>query len=192
MVDLILCALWVAMVHVNPAHAKVDGVKPKAEFLIQMTYPVDRDVDLDLWLAGPSRNPVFYNSRQSGCADLDRDSLGLSTSTVELADGSKVKMHEDVETISIRCIEPGHNDVAVNLFSWRDDKGAPITAHVEVTALNPNVRTVWAGDITLKHLGETINTVSFDLSPDGKVALVSVPLEPLTSAYEKAKAGAAP
>ena len=53
-----------------------------------------------------------------------------------LADGTTVHAKENVETISIRCIEPGHNDVAVNLFSYHSiERSEPITAHVEVTAL---------------------------------------------------------
>jgi hypothetical protein len=190
--DLLICLLCYVLIAIAPVKAKVDGVKPKAEFLVQMDYDVQRDVDLDLWVVGPTRKPVFYGSRQVGCADLDRDSLGYSTSMVELADGTKIRSKSNIETTTIRCIESGHYDVAVNLFSFHSDSGEPITAHVEITRLNPNVRTLWAGDVVLKRLGETQNAVSFDLDKDGNVILVSVPLEPVTSAYEKAKAGSAP
>lgn len=191
-VDLMACALWVAMVHVNPVHAKTDGVKPKAEFLIQADWDVSRDIDLDLWVVGPTRKPVFYGSRQVGCADLDRDSLGFHTSLVTLADETQVRAKSNIETTSLRCVEPGRHDVAVNLFSYHGDTGAPITAHIEITGLNPSVKTLWAGDVTLKRLGETQNVVSFDLDKDGHVTLVSVQLEPVTSAYEREKAGGAP
>ena len=190
--DFLLCCLGVIIVVANPVHAKTDGVKPKAEFLVQADWPVTRDVDLDLWVVGPTRKPVFYGSRQVGCADLDRDSLGYNTSLVTLADGSTVRAKSNIETTSLRCVEPGHYDVAVNLFSYHSDSGEPITAHVEITGLNPNVRTLWAGDVTLKHNGETLNAVSFNLDKDGHVTLVPVPLEPVTSAYERAKAGGAP
>src|ERR1700729_4325163 len=127
-VDLMACALWVAMVHVNPVHAKVDGVKPKAEFLIQAEWDVNRDVDLDLWVQGPSKKPVFYGSRQVGCAELDRDSLGFSTSMVQLDDGTKVRAKAYIETTALRCIEPGHWDVGVNRFSDHTiEIGQPIT-----------------------------------------------------------------
>ena len=190
--DLLICLLCYVLIAVAPAKSKTDGVKPKAEILIQTDWPVTRDVDLDLWVVGPTRKPVFYASRQVGCADLDRDSLGFSTSMVTLAHGSQVRAKSNVETTSLRCIEPGHYDIAVNLFSYHSDSGEPITAHVEITGLNPNVRTLWAGDVTLKHNGETVNAISFDLDKDGHVTLVPVPLEPVTSAYERAKAGGAP
>lgn len=191
-VDMLVCALIYALAAIVPVHAKIDGVKPKAEYLIQMDYDVTRDLDLDLWVVGPTRKPVFYGSRDVGCASLDRDSLGFSTSKITLADGSVVQAKSNQETVSLRCLEVGHYDVAVNLFSYHSDSGEPITAHLEITGLNPSVRTLWAGDVTLKHNGETQNAISFDLDKDGHVTLVPVPLEPVTSAYERAKAGGAP
>lgn len=191
-IDVLGTSLGVALMSVHPVAAKTDGVKPKAEILIQTDWDVSRDVDLDQWVVGPTHKPVFYGSRQVGCGDLDRDSLGFHTSSVTLDDGSTIHMKSNIETTSLRCIEPGHYDVAVNLFSYHGDTGEPITAHVEITGLNPNVKTLWAGDVTLKHVGETVNTISFDLDKDGHVTLVSVPLEPVTSAYERAKAGGAP
>jgi hypothetical protein len=84
--DLLLCILSVVIVAVAPTKAKVDGVKPKAEFLITADWPVALDSDVDLWLVGPEKKPVFYGSREAGCVSLDRDSLGFSTSQITLAD----------------------------------------------------------------------------------------------------------
>jgi hypothetical protein len=190
--DLLICLLCYVLIAVAPAKSKTDGVKPKAEFLIQLDYDVSRDLDLDLWVVGPSHKPVFYGSRQVGCADLDRDSLGFSTSMITLDDGSQIRAKSNTETVSIRCLEPGHYDVAVNVFSYHSDPGTPITASITFTGLNPSVKTIWAGDNVLERLGETVNFVSFDLDKDGHVTLVSPPLEPVTSSYEKAKAGSAP
>ena len=143
--DLLLCVVCVVIVAVAPTKAKTDGVKPKAEFLVQLDWDINRDIDLDLWVVGPTKKPVFYGSRQVGCAELDRDSLGFSTSMVRLDDGTKVRARAYVETTTLRCIEPGHWDVAVNRFSDHTiETGTPITAHVEITSLNPKVRTVWA------------------------------------------------
>lgn len=191
--DLFLCVLSVVLAAVAPTKAKTDGVKPKAEFLIQAEWDVNRDVDIDLWTVGPTHKPVFYGSRQVGCAALDRDSLGFTTSFVELSDGSQVREKSNMETTSIRCIEPGRWDVGLNAFSFHTgDRGEPVKVHVEITSLNPSVKTRWAGDVVLKHLGETVNTVSFDLDRDGNLTLVPVPLEPITDTYERSKAGGAP
>jgi len=183
--DLLLCVVSVVIIAVAPVRAKQDGIKPKAEILIQMDYDVTRDLDLDLWVVGPERKPVFYNSRQVGCADLDRDSLGLATAHVYLADGTSVLSKSNIETTTLRCIAPGHYDVAANLFSYHSDSREPIKAHIEITSLNPAIRTVWAGDVTLNRLGETINAVSFDLDKDGEVTLVDPPLAPITQSFAK-------
>ncbi|HEY1780337.1 MAG TPA: hypothetical protein VGG79_07885 [Roseiarcus sp.] len=79
------------IVAVAPTRSKVDGVKPKAEFLITADWPVALDSEVDLWLVGPHRKPVFYGSREVGCASLDRNGLGYSTSEITLADGSMAR-----------------------------------------------------------------------------------------------------
>ena len=144
--DLLLCILSVVIVAVAPTKAKVDGVKPKAEFLITADWPVALDSDVDLWLVGPDKKPVFYGSREAGCASLDRDSLGFSTSQITLADGSTAQSESNKETATIRCIAPGHYDIGVNLYSDRElAKGAQsIPVRVEITGLNPQVTTLFA------------------------------------------------
>jgi hypothetical protein len=187
--DLLLCILSVVIVAVAPTKARVDGVKPKAEFLITADWPVALDSDVDLWVVGPDKKPIFYGARQVGCASLDRDSLGYSTSMITLADGSTVRAESNKETTAINCIAPGRYDVGVNLYSDRElAKGAKaIPVRVEITGLNPQVTTLFAKDIALDQVGHTINVASFDLALDGKIHLVDPPLEPITDAYRKAK-----
>lgn len=186
--DMFLCILAVVIVAVNPVHAKVDGIHPKAEFLVTADWPIALDSDVDLWVVGPDKKPVFYGSRLVACASLDQDSLGHATSMVTLSDGSQVRADSNKETTTIRCLAPGHWDVAVNLYSDREiDRGAPnIPVRVEILGLNPQVRTLFATNVALVQVGQTINVASFDLSEDGTIKLVDPPLEPLTATYRKA------
>ncbi len=187
--DLLLCILSVVIVAVAPTKAKVDGVKPKAEFLITADWKVELDSDVDLWVVGPDKKPIFYGSREAGCASLDRDSLGNSTALITLADGSVAKAESNKETATLRCLEPGRWDVAVNLYSDRElAKGAAsIPVRVEITGLNPQVATLFAKDVALDQVGQTINVASFDLDRDGKIKLVDPPLAPITDVYRNAK-----
>jgi hypothetical protein len=187
--DLLLCVLSVVIVAVAPNKARVDGVKPKAEFLITADWPVALDSDVDLWVVGPDKKPVFYGAREAGCVSLDRDSLGRSTAEITLADGSTAQSESNKETTTIRCIAPGRYDVGVNLYSDRElAKGAAkIPVRVEITGLNPRVTTLFAGDVALDQVGQTINVASFDLAPDGQIKLVDPPLEPIIDAYRNAK-----
>jgi hypothetical protein len=187
--DLLLCILSVVIVAVAPTKAKVDGVKPKAEFLITADWPVALDSDVDLWLVGPEKKPIFYGSREVGCASLDRDSLGYSTSLITLADGSVAQADSNKETATIRCVAPGHYDIGVNLYSDRElVKGkTSIPVRVEITGLNPQVTTLFAKDVALDQVGQTINVASFDLTQDGKIHLAEPPLESIVDAYKAAK-----
>ena len=164
-------------------------LEAQGEFLITADWKVELDSDVDLWVGGPEKKPIFYGSREVGCASLDRDSLGYSTSLITLADGSVAQAESNKETTTIRCIAPGHYDVGVNLYSDRElAKGAKsIPVRVEITGLNPQVKTLFAKDVALDQVGQTINVASFDLSLDGKIDLVDPPLEPITDAYQRAK-----
>ena len=83
----------------------------------------------------------------------------------------------------------GLYDIGVNLYSDRElAKGAKeIPVRVEITGLNPQVTTLFAGDVALDQVEQTLNVASFDLSFDGQIKLVDPPLEPITHAYERAK-----
>ena len=58
---------------------------------------------------------------------------------------------------------------------------------VEIIGLNPRVTTLFAKDVALDQVGQTINVASFDIGFDGKITLVEPPLEPITDAYRRAK-----
>lgn len=188
LIDLLGTSLGVALMAVNPTHAKVEGVKPKAEFMITSEWPLQDDSDVDLWVVGPSHKPTFYGSRQVGCTALDRDSLGNSTSLITLADGTVVQEATNKETTTIRCNDAGEWDVAVMLYSDRMiRKGAAqfIPVHVEMIGLNPTVRTLAVADVKLDRVGQSINAFSFTLDKDGNAKLIPVPLEPVPQMYGK-------
>ena len=185
--DLLLCIVSVVIAAVAPTHAKMDGVKPRAEYLITADWDVMLDSDVDLWVVNPSRKPIFYGSRQVDCADLDHDSLGFKTSLITLADGSTVRAVSNKEVTSIRCFEPGHWNIGVNLYSDRElAKGRKvINVRVEIVGLNPEVSTIFAKDVVLDRVGETVNVVSFDMDRDGKITLADSPLVPITDDYRR-------
>jgi hypothetical protein len=198
-VDMLITILVVILTMVGERKIEADGPRQKAEFLISAEWNVDIDADVDLWLIEPSNKPVFYGSREVGCATLDRDSRGFLDNHVTLADGSVVKVSSDKETITLRCIEPGRFDVGVNLFEYRvkdfsqgraSDPGLKV--HVEIVGLNPIVKTLYSGDVTLARVGETVNATSFDLSANGELTLADPPLEDVTQPYLRARGTQSP
>ena len=123
---------------------------------------------------------------------LDQDCLGKSNSTVTLADGTVIATKTCRETIAIRGLVPGHYDLAINLYHFNDELGHSalddadhlgIRVHVEIVQLNPAVRVVFQGDLTLDRPRQTINFASFGLSRDNEFALLPTPLDPITDKF---------
>lgn len=190
--DLLFAVLNVVIVQASPTHAAANGVRQKAEILATIEWSVDIDADADIHMIGPSKHPVFYGSRDVGCATLDRDNRGFLNSIITLADGTQTKVESDKETIAIRCVEPGRYDLAANLYGYRVDNVAQsdrrdlgLKVHVEIIGLNPNVRVLFAKDVTLDRMGQTVNWASFDMARDGSITLVEPPLTPITASYQK-------
>ena len=134
---------------------------------------------------------MFYGSRDVGCARLDSDNRGFLDEVITLADGSQTKVESNKETIQLRCIEPGHYDLGVHLYEYRD-KNIAVSAdrrdlglrvHVEIVKLNPTVRVVFAKDVTLDRVWQTINVESFDMDRDGKITLRDPPLDSVLDHY---------
>ena len=194
--DLLLCVLSVVIVAVAPKADPHKGVEEKVEYLLSIEWSVDIDADADIWLIPPSKKPVFYGSRDVGCATLDRDNRGFQDSIITLADGSTTRVDSDKETIAIRCIEPGHYDLGAHLYAYRieglaadDRKDLGLKVHVEILAINPSVRTIFSKDIVLDRVGQTNNTVSFNMARDGSITLADPPLTPITQEAYKTGAG---
>ena len=189
--DLMLCMLSVTIVAAHPK-SEQGGVKEKAEYLASIEWDVSVDADADIHMIGPSRKPLFYGARDVGCATLDRDNRGFLDFIITLADGTQTKVESDKETIAIRCIEPGRHNLAANLYAYRKDlvnqakaSDLGLKVHVEIVKLNPIVKVVFARDILLDRIGQTINFASFDLDRKGAITFVDPPLEPITASYQK-------
>jgi hypothetical protein len=190
--DLLLCILSVTIVAAHPKSEHEGGVKEKAEYLASIEWDVNVDADADIHMMPPSKRPVFYGSRDVGCATLDRDNRGFLDSMITLADGSQTKVESDKETIAIRCIEPGHYDLAANLYAYRKDgvrqteaNNLGLKVHVEIVKLNPEVKVAYSRDIVLDSVGQTVNFASFDMDRDGAIIFTDPPLEPITASYQK-------
>ena len=64
----------------------------------------------------------------------------------------------------------------MNLYAFRQDgvtksgalHGPGVKVHVEIVQVNPKVHVVFAKDVTLDRVGQTINVESFDLSRQGR------------------------
>lgn len=159
----------IAFLLINPV-AETGAVDNKAEFLITLLWPDGRREDLDLYVADPEGRMVWFRRREAGLMHLDRDDLGQGNDMIEVA-GKKIVNPVNQEIVSIRGIAPG--EYIVNLHLYRNDPGKAVPAKVKVEKLNPKVKLVYYGDVTLKEHGEEQTAVRFSVTADGDVRNVN-------------------
>ena len=193
LIDVLGVSLGVALLSVHPK-AESKGVEKKAELLLTATWDTRYDADVDLWHVAPDGRPTFYSARDVGCARYEQDDRGYLDGHVTLADGTQAAVPAFTETITLRCIEPGRHDAAVHLYAYRDKglsalptrRGLAVRVHIELIALNPSYRVLDAKDVTLDHVSQSVNALSFELARDGTVTLAEPPLGLVVEKFQRA------
>lgn len=188
--DLWACLFAIALYAVAPKTPPADGPKQPALYLMTLEWDAQhQDADVDEWLRTPDGKLVFYDSRQVGCVTLDQDNRGAMDSVITLADGTQSKIASAKETIALRCLVPGVYTMGLHLFNYRvNGIGVPYTrhdlnvkVHAEIVALNP-YHVVFQKDVVLNTRWQAENLTSFEIKPDGGIALSDAPLDPIVSA----------
>ena len=124
----IMVLYMLAIPHVNPKGEKTAHL-PKAEFLIEMSWPGEFSDDIDLYVQDPQNNLVFFSRRDQGLMHLDRDDLGHTNDIVYL-DSGEIKYGQNVEVVAVRGILPGEYVVNAHVYrhdGYEDDYPIPIT-----------------------------------------------------------------
>lgn len=173
---MLLTTLLVIVPHQKQAH---DGIKPKAEYLITLTWDDQRNVDLDLWLKH-NDCVIYYNSRECLNISLDRDSRGaISNLVVNSVDGTST-LSPNQEVIAIRAKMPGDYLTSVDYYNM-EDATVPIDCKVELISLNPMVEIVQTVTLHLDHVKQDLNAINFHVNEDGSIRLLPLPPEDLIS-----------
>jgi hypothetical protein len=139
-----------AFLLINPI-AKSGAIDPKAEFLITLAWPDGRREDVDLYVLDPAGYLVWFRAREAGLMHLDRDDLGQSNDTLEVA-GRQIANPLNQEVVSIRGLLPG--EYVVNVHLYRDHERQTVPATVKVEKLNPTVQLVYYGEVELAATGD--------------------------------------
>ena len=158
----------ISFMMVNVTKKDADIKKPKAEFIVTLTWDYATTHDVDLWIEDPLGNRVFFNKKEKGIMHLDRDDLGHQKDTIVLPDGQIVIVKENQEIISIRGFIPGEWIINAHLYTLREDK-LPVTVRVKVDKLNPIVQTVFLKELKFKEHWEEKTVCRFTMLQDGNV-----------------------
>ena len=129
-----------------PAETESTKSDPPGNVIIEVFWPEDRDVDLDLWVKAPDDIPVGYSNRGGLFFNLLRDDS--------------------------RGINPGEH--IVNLHLYREDISAfdPFEAKVVVTVVNPKTKVrqqLLESSVLLDEIGKELTIFRFELDEDGNL-----------------------
>jgi len=165
-VVLVLCVV-AAAIGAALATPELDIATPPGNITIEAIWPRDKRVDVDLWVAGPSGNPVGYSNKGNHIYNLLRDDLGSVITNDQV----------NMETVFSRGLPVGKHCVNLHLYSNASSATLPIP--VELTLLiakglpDENSKMVKVAphktEVLLEEVGQERNAFCFKLDTAGNI-----------------------
>ncbi len=164
---------------IAPILDAADIKKPKAEYLITLTWPDNNDDDVDIWIEDPTGVVLYYKNEEAGMMHLDRDDLGSEKDTLVI-DGRVVKYIHNQEIVTIRGFISGEWVINVHMFKKYDidldydqKVGNPTEVEVKITKLNPKAKIVFIKKIILDTKWQEETMTRFTMTANGNILLWS-------------------
>lgn len=175
---LAFACLFVASVqHMRPAAAQA-SIEPKAEFMLEMTWPDGSLDDIDLWVLLPDGRKVGFNRQDTGLATLDRDDRGAYGDVFR--DGDQVKViRANREVVALRGIAPGRYIVNAHHYNRFTEaavgvpdewKRSEVPVKVKLTKINPRIAEIGEHAVTLSSVGQQATVFAFQVDTAGNVS----------------------
>lgn len=153
---------FIAFAMINPV-AETGEIDTEVELLITMGWPDNHPDDVDIYVEDPAGNIVWYNQPEGGLMHLDRDDRGQFKDII-LINGEEVLNPLNQEIVSVRGLMDG--EYVINVVHFIATSIEPLTVNVKVEKMNPSVRVVYYGDLTLSGTGEEKTAIRFTLRED--------------------------
>ena len=134
--------------------------EPSGSVIVEVLWPDDRNVDVDLWVKSPDDAAVGYSNMAGYYFNLLRDDRGNAFDTTPI----------NYEISYTRGIAAG--EYQANLHLYATDNGPPINAKVIVSVVEPDQRARTAiikKDVVLKKYNEEITVARWTLTNNGKL-----------------------
>ena len=112
--------------HINPVAKTDETAEPPGNVVIEMHWPNEMDVDVDLWIEAPGDAPVGYSNQGGLIFNLLRDDLG------QLADPMEI----NYETAYSRGVPAAEYTINVHLYRNRAAT-YPVPVRVVAKVKNP-------------------------------------------------------
>lgn len=170
--DVILLALigFVAMVimllpHVVPKKEQTEDHKAPGNVIVEMHWPSDLTVDVDLWVQAPNEIPVGFWNMGGETFNLLRDDLG--------SEGDAT--HENYEIAYSRGIPAGEYTVNAHMYGHAPpDRSVPVTVVVSVRKKYDTAHQILETDLELTRRGQEETALRFRLTAEGDLVPNSV------------------
>ncbi len=170
--DVILLTLigFVAMViillpHVVPAKKQTEDQKAPGNVIVEMHWPSDMPVDVDLWVQAPGEFPVGFWNLGGQTFNLLRDDLGAEGDATD----------ENFEITYSRGIPSGEYIVNVHMYGIvPPDRPVPVTVVVSVRKLYDEARQILKTDVELTYRNQEETAYRFRLTAEGDLVEGSV------------------
>ena len=154
----------ISFLMINTTDKDADVKKPKAEFLITLSWDKDSLDDVDIWVEDPLKNVLYFQSKEVGLMHLDWDDLGR-TKDVIIVDGQRIEYRFNQEIVTIRGFISG--EWVVNIHMYRKTGGKPETVIIRIDKLNPEVKLLLHKEIVLTRHWEERTVARFTMTNSG-------------------------
>lgn len=162
-----------AFLNVNIKNPKKKNVEAKAEYIITVTWPTDKPVDIDTHLQNPAGQNIWYSQKDKGLMHLDRDDRGNYDDTVNIPGMKPINYPDNREIVTIRGVIPGEYTLNLHFYSNRDyqtqtnHKNVPVKVTIE--KLNPTLQLKFSKKVVMIDRGHELTVVRFTLDKDGNI-----------------------
>lgn len=168
----ILVILMILLPHINPPKKEnSEDIKTPGNLIVELIWDKNINVDLDLWVAGPSGGPVGFSNQNGKLFNLLRDDLGNFNDITEL----------NYENSFSRGIPDGKYSVNVHWYT-NSAKVEQVNARIVVSIKKNETRTttkkVLTREITLTDVGREVTIFNFMIE-DGELIPETVNSEPV-------------
>lgn len=170
--DVILLTLvgFVSMVimllpHLHKKEEARQDHKAPGNVIVELHWPNEMNVDVDLWVQGPNSTPVGFWNQGNEFFNLLRDDLGL--------EGDATKLNYEVAYS--RGIRPGEYIVNTHMYSnIPGGMTVPANVVISVRAKYDSARQILATTVELTHRNQEETAFRFRLNSEGKLDQESV------------------
>ncbi|MGF1625251.1 MAG: hypothetical protein ACFCVH_10230 [Alphaproteobacteria bacterium] len=147
--------------HLNPPTKAEETLVPPGNLVVEVRWPDEADVDIDLWVRAPGDRSVGYSNKSGEVFDLLRDDLGNRNDPTGM----------NYEVAFSRGLPAG--EYVVNLHLYRDNQRLrPITAMVVISLRAPNggeTSQLMSQSVELRRLGEELTVTRFTIDEEGRL-----------------------